>query len=87
MHRIKAELILSIDKDNMKALPQRYINAIKSLKANRNVIVCHSDKGKETVVCHRDTYLSLIHNHFSDTRLYNPVEATDISGNDLKHMT
>ena len=29
LHRIKAELMSSIDKDNMKALPRRYINAIK----------------------------------------------------------
>ena len=86
IHFAKNHLISKISKDNTKVLPRRYSNAIKSLKSNKNIMVMQSDKGKQTVICYRTTYLTLTTNHFSNTDLYHPVEDTDFVGNDLDCM-
>ena len=87
LQRDKTKLISSMNKDNRKVLPRRYDRALISLKANKNVMVVQSDKGKETVVCYRTTYLALLDDHFSDTNYYHPVSDRDIAGHDLEHMT
>ena len=86
LHRVKTELMSNISKDRMKVLPRRYIDAIKSLKSNSDIKICFSDKGKETVMCYRATYLNLVTNHYSNTTFYTPVENTDMAGHDLEHM-
>ena len=63
------------------------MNALKSLKANSNIKVVISDKGKETVVCYRATYLVLSDAHFSNINLYQPVNDDDVAGSSLDAMT
>ena len=65
----------------------RYINAIKSFKANSNIMVLQSDKGKQMVICYRTTYLSLVNTHFGNRDLYLPVDISDAAGHNLKTMT
>ena len=76
-----------MSKDNRKVLPRRYDRALVSLKGNKDVMVVQSDKGKETVICYRTTYLALLDDHFSDTNYYQPVANSDVPGHDLEHMT
>ena len=87
LDRVKTELISSISKDNRKVLPRRYNDAVKSIKANRDIMVVKSDKGKETVICYRTTYLALVNSHFGNTNTYQPVDNSDIAGSDLDCMT
>ena len=68
-------------------MPRRYNLAHNSLRANRNIKIVISDKGKQTVVCYRTTYDALVNAHFGDGSLYHPVEETDIAGRDLDQMT
>ena len=87
LHFAKSHLLSNIHKDNKKVLPRRYINALKSLGENRDVMVLQSDKGKEVVICYRTTYLTLVANHFGNRDLYQPVDENDVAGYDLTCMT
>ena len=57
------------------------------MEDNRHVMVVQSDKGKETIVCYRHTYLALLKGHFSNTNFYQPVGEDDVAGFDLECMT
>ena len=87
IQRDKTKLVSSMSKDKRRVLPRRYDAALRSLKANKSVMVVQSDKGKETVICYRTTYLTLLSGHFSDTKYYQPVDDTDVAGRDLEKMT
>ena len=68
-------------------MPRRYLKALKSLKANENIKVVQTDKGRKVVICYMTTYRNLANSHFSDTKFYKPVEPDDVAGRDLKRMT
>merc|ERR1712240_247755 len=73
-------------KDNNLILPRRYHNALKSIKANNNIKVIQSDKGRQVVICYVTTYLSLVESHYGNTSLYQPVDEADVAGHDLERM-
>ena len=87
LQRDKVKLVSSMKKDTKKSLPRRYDVALKSLETNRNIMVVQSDKGKETIVCYRNTYLILLESHFSNINFYQIVGEEDDAGFDLDCMT
>ena len=87
LHREKMKLLSDLSKDSSEILPRRYRNALTSIKANKDIMVLQSDKGKECVVCYRRTYLTLLEDHFSNTSHYQPVDVADEAGMDLDCMT
>ena len=87
LHNDKVKIVSSLEKDRMDTLPLRYRKALVTIKANKNIMVTLSDKGKETIVVYKSTYLSLSEAHFSNRDLYTPVEESDITGMDLKSLT
>ena len=86
LHPEKLKVLSDIDKDNNLILPRRYHNALKSIKANNNIKVIQSDKGRQVVICYVTTYLSLVESHYGNTSLYQPVDEADVAGHDLERM-
>ena len=87
LHNDKVKLLSSLAKDKKDTLPLRYRKALTTLKANKNIKVTLSDKGKQTVVVYRSTYTALSDDHFSNRDLYTPVVESDIAGMDLDSLT
>ena len=84
---VKKETLVALNADKDEILPQRYTEAINSIKANKRVKILLSDKGKRTVACYSRTYDALLNSHYSDITHYQPVGNDDISGRDLTEMT
>ena len=84
---VRKDTLLSLKTAKVEILPLRYTNALKSIRANKNVRVLLSDKGKRTVVCYSTTYETLLSDHYSNTTLYQPVEESDKAGHDLDTMS
>ena len=79
-------MLTDLHKDNTHILPRRYERALTSLKANKNIKIMVSDKGKQTIVCYTTTYTFLMEAHFSDRDVYQPVDDSDLAGRDLNTM-
>ena len=80
---VKKETLFALNADKAEILPQRYTEAINSVRANKRIKVLLSDKGKKTVVCYSRTYDTLLNTHYSDNTLYQPVGNEDIAGGTL----
>ena len=49
---------------------------LKSLAANKNVIVCRPDKGRGVVILNKDTYVNKMTEIISDQSKYEPINAS-----------
>ncbi|BHF80715.1 hypothetical protein SprV_0702384300 [Sparganum proliferum] len=59
-------------------LPKVKLNALRELKADRDIVIVPADKGRSTVVLDRTDYLQKANNLLEDRQFYVPCEGNPV---------